>query len=71
MFSALFKFFSFHPLVCETVGTRNTREQRIAAEVSVFIVISGFCIDARDYQAGRPRLTVGPNSPQTSIQIGW
>jgi hypothetical protein len=44
--------------------------QRIAVRISVLIVISGFAIDARDYQAGRPRLTVGPNSPQTSIRSG-
>jgi hypothetical protein len=52
--------------------TRNLREQRISATISLFIeVISGFAIDVGDYQAANPGSPFGePNSPQTSIQIG-
>jgi hypothetical protein len=41
-----------------TAETRNIKEQRIAATISVFIeVISGFATDERDYC--RSKLTTG------------
>src|SRR2546430_1627234 len=38
-----------------TAGRKNIREQRIAARISVFIVISGCALDARDYRRSEAR----------------
>src|SRR5436190_13085882 len=48
------------------VGTRRIREQRIAARISVFIVISGL-EPMREITAGPSSPPGKPNSPQTSM----
>jgi hypothetical protein len=45
----------------------NISEQRIAAGISVFIVISRFGTDAGDYCRSKAYHWEKPNSPQTSI----
>src|SRR5262245_60508420 len=50
-----------------TVGTSNITEQRIAARISVFIVISRFGADARDYCRSKAYHWANPSSPQTSM----
>jgi hypothetical protein len=51
----------------DAVTAVNIKEPRIVARISVFIVVSRFDIDARDYC--RSKLTTGgnPSSPHTSM----